>query len=560
MSVASVIGGFAEAGTLLVIARIAFALASGDDQVRISTGILGTIHVSLTLLLVLAGGLVLVRAALQWLSTITAAKASADVMLETRRTFIRLLLGASWPLHASQREGRAQELVVGYAAGAAGAVGWLSGLITSSFSLAAMLVAAFVASPFAALGAAVAALLIGFMLRPLRAAVRRRSGRRAQANLELGTGVTEFAAALQEVRIFGVESQVAARIDALSLDAFHADLRSSYVTGVIPVLYQAVAMLLVVGGLGIAFGASLSGLASLGAVVLIMIRSLTYAQGVQSNIQGLHAAAPYLETLQEEEDRYRAAAVPRDGRALDHIGELAFESVSFEYEPGVPVLHDVSFTVPPGEIVGIVGPSGAGKSTLVQLLLRLRDPTVGVVRSDGADVRELSVDDWYRRLTFVAQEARLLTGSVADNIRFYRDDVDEAAIERAAKLAHIHDDIISWPRGYDTPVGERGSQLSGGQRQRLCIARALVGKPDVIVLDEPTSALDVKSEALMRDTMQELAPDTTVFVIAHRLSTLSICNRIMVILNGELQGFDEPAKLEAANPFYREALRLSGLR
>ena len=196
----------------------------------------------------------------------------------------------------------------------------------------------------------------------------------------------------------------------------------------------------------------------------------------------------------------------------------------------------------------------------MQLLLRLREPTTGRILSDAREVHEISLDSWYQHLSFVPQDARLLPGSVRDNIRFYREDADDAAIERAAKLAHIHDDITGWPRGYDTPVGERGGQLSGGQRQRLCIARALVEDPDVIVLDEPTSALDVKSESLMRETMAGLAPRDTIFVIAHRLSTLSICDRIMVILDGELQGFDEPDKLEASNPFYREALRLSGIR
>ena len=119
---------------------------------------------------------------------------------------------------------------------------------------------------------------------------------------------------------------------------------------------------------------------------------------------------------------------------------------------------------------------------------------------------------------------------------------------------------MAWPQGFDTPVGERGGQLSGGQRQRLCIARALVDEPEVMVLDEPTSALDVQSEALIRETIADLRDGTTVFVIAHRLSTLAVCSRIMVILDGRLEGFDDPATLERDNPFYREALRLSGMR
>jgi ABC-type multidrug transport system fused ATPase/permease subunit len=210
--------------------------------------------------------------------------------------------------------------------------------------------------------------------------------------------------------------------------------------------------------------------------------------------------------------------------------------------------------------VGIVGPSGAGKSTLIQLLLRLREPTEGVMTVDARDARRLSLDDWYRHVAFVPQEPHLFAGTVADNVAFFRPEVDAADIQRAAKLAHLHDDVMSWPRGYDTMVGERGGQLSGGQRQRLCIARALVESPDMMVLDEPTSALDVRSESLIRETIADLAPSTTVFVIAHRLSTLAVCDRIMVILDGVLEGFDEPEQLEASNPFYREALRLSGMR
>jgi ABC-type multidrug transport system fused ATPase/permease subunit len=196
----------------------------------------------------------------------------------------------------------------------------------------------------------------------------------------------------------------------------------------------------------------------------------------------------------------------------------------------------------------------------VQLLLRLRDPTRGRILSDGRDIRDLDLDDWFRQVTFVAQEARLFAGTVADNIRFFRSAVGQDEIERAARLAHLHDDIVSWKSGYGTPVGERGGAISGGQRQRVCIARALLGDPSLVVFDEPTSALDVRSEALMRETMASLAPERTVFVVAHRLSTLSICDRILVVLNGCLQGFDEPTALELSNPFYREALALSGMR
>jgi len=179
---------------------------------------------------------------------------------------------------------------------------------------------------------------------------------------------------------------------------------------------------------------------------------------------------------------------------------------------------------------------------------------------DGQDVAQFSQSDWFKRVSFVPQEPRFFAGTIAENIAFHRDDVDHASIERAARLANLHDEIVAMTDGYDTWVGEGGVRLSGGQRQRLCIARALAEDPDVIVLDEPTSALDVKSEALIRASLAGLAPRTTVFIIAHRLSTLDICGRIMVIHEGRLQGFDTPSRLEQNDPFYREALALSGLR
>lgn len=212
------------------------------------------------------------------------------------------------------------------------------------------------------------------------------------------------------------------------------------------------------------------------------------------------------------------------------------------------------------EIIGIVGPSGGGKSTLVQLLLGLREPTTGRVLAEGRATRNFSRAEWARLVTFVPQQAHLVAGTVSENIRFLRDDVSEANIEQAARLAQLHGDIANFPSGYDEQVGEGGSRLSGGQQQRLIIARALVEHPDVLILDEPTSSLDVKSEVFIRQTLSDLSEHMTVIVIAHRISTLDICDKIMVLQDGEMRGFAPPTELEQTNAFYRESLVLSGLR
>jgi ABC-type multidrug transport system fused ATPase/permease subunit len=560
MSLAAIAGGFAEAFTLVLIARIAFALGSDGSDVKIDVGAFGTMHVAVSALIALAGLLVIVRIVLQSIYSVLAARATFTVIDTTRTSLTRLYLAAGWPLQASQREGRLQELLTTYTGSAASALNSLTQAGISGFNLFALLLTALFVSPVASIAAAFVALGMGLLLKPLRAAGRRRSGRAAQANLDFATGLTELASTLQEVKVFGVEDEVNERLGALNRRSVTLGLHTTYANNAVGVVYQGAALLLLVGALGLARAAGFSQLSSLGAVVLIMLRSLNYAQSLQTSIQGVHQNAPYIEALNEEEDRYRASAMQHGGQPVGHIDTIKFDDVSFEYETGTPVLHDFSFQVPRGEIVGIVGPSGSGKSTLIQLILRLREPTTGTMYVGERDVRDLSLDEWYRRVTFVPQDPHLFAGTVSDNIRFFRTDVDSASITRAAKLAHIHDDIVSWPLGYDTPVGERGGQLSGGQRQRLCIARALVEDPEIIVLDEPTSALDVRSEHLIRETIADLAPQTTVFVIAHRLSTLSICDRIMVILNGALEGFDASSTLEASNPFYQEALRLSGMR
>ena len=226
--------------------------------------------------------------------------------------------------------------------------------------------------------------------------------------------------------------------------------------------------------------------------------------------------------------------------------------MSFAYQPGRPVLSDVSFETYGSEAVGVVGPSGAGKSTLVQLLLTLRAPSNGQYLINGTPVEKFLQDDWHARVAYVPQEPRLVHASVAENIRYFRD-LDDDTVERAALLARIHEDIESWPNGYETIVGPRADAVSGGQQQRICLARALVAQPEILILDEPTSSLDPRSEALIQESLTALKHTVTLFIIAHRMSTLDICDRVMVILDGRLDAFDTIAQLERTNLYYRSA-------
>jgi subfamily B ATP-binding cassette protein MsbA len=213
-------------------------------------------------------------------------------------------------------------------------------------------------------------------------------------------------------------------------------------------------------------------------------------------------------------------------------GEIAFEHVAFGYDPAVPVLHDITFTVSAGQMVGIVGPTGGGKSTVVSLIPRFRDPDAGSITIDGVDIRDYKLRGLRGQIGFVLQETVLLRGTVRDNIAFGRPDATEDEIIEAAKLANAHEFITRMPQGYDSAVGERGATLSGGQRQRIGIARALIRDNPILILDEPTAALDAESEHLVIEALERLMTGRTVITIAHRLSTLRSADKIIVIQDG----------------------------
>jgi subfamily B ATP-binding cassette protein MsbA len=232
-------------------------------------------------------------------------------------------------------------------------------------------------------------------------------------------------------------------------------------------------------------------------------------------------------------------------------GEIEFKNVSFSYDDQHPVLQDVSCRIRPGEHVAIVGPSGVGKTTLVSLILRFYKPTAGEIWFDGHPASDYEVSSLRRRIGYVSQSALLLSGTIMDNLRYGNPDASEGEVVRAAKVAGIHEFIASQPEGYEAPVGEKGVNLSEGQKQRLTIARALIKDPDILVLDEPTSALDSAVERSIFDALPVLVRDKTLFVVAHRLSTIRNSDRILLLNESRLVAIGTHQELLEGDDFYR---------
>ena len=317
------------------------------------------------------------------------------------------------------------------------------------------------------------------------------------------------------------------------------------VVGVIGVL------IMLVGGRDVVAGRMTTGelftfVLFIGMVAAPLVQIANIGTQLTEAFAGLDRIRELRDMATEDQEDARKHAVP----AMD--GRVEFDHVSFEYEAGVPVLRDVTFTAPAGTTTALVGSSGSGKSTLISLIMAFAQPQAGRVLVDGAPVSDLKLRDYRRHLGVVMQDNFLFDGTVKENIAFTKPGATDAEVEAVARVANAHDFIAAFPQGYDTIVGERGVKLSGGQRQRVAIARAILADPRVLILDEATSSLDSESEHLIQEGLRRLREGRTTFVIAHRLSTITSADQILVLERGAILERGTHAELLALGGRYRE--------
>ena len=355
---------------------------------------------------------------------------------------------------------------------------------------------------------------------------------------ELNGKLQDNLSGIHEIQSFGREEYETERVDEKNFGHVKAMLQALKVSAV---FHPSVEFRSSIGTiLVVAVGGFLAYKGSLNAediVAFLLYLSLFYTpvtglatllENMQQSLAGAERVMAILEAPSEIQDK------PGAEELKDVEGEIRFEDVSFSYIDGIPVLEDVSFECPPGQMLALVGPTGVGKTTITQLISRFYEPQKGRILIDGHDISDITIESLRHNISTVLQDTFLFNGTISENISYAKPDATLEEIRNAARAADIDDEIMAMPDGYDTVTGERGVKLSGGQKQRIAIARAILRNAPIIVLDEATASVDVETEQKIRNAINSITGKKTIIAIAHRLSTIRNADQILVVEEGRI--------------------------
>lgn len=471
-------------------------------------------------------------------------KITADYEEQTRSELFKRTLNADWPYLLNQKLGHLENVLTVDVLRSANLLEQISNTIMILSSLLVYIFVAINISVYITLITLILGGILFLIFKPLIYKTRVFSHQTERMNKTVAHYVNENVLGMKAVKIMFVSDKVAEigkkyfnKLKQLRIKVFLASSIHSSSS-------QPLSLIFICGVFAISYKSPDFNFAVLVAVIYLIQKIFAYIQQMQASLHGFSGATPFLKSVLS----YQEKAVKNKERIYGSAGfefnnKLEFKGVNFSYLPEKEVLSRINFSIKKGEMAGLIGPSGSGKTTIVDLVLRLFSPGGGSILLDGKDISKISMKEWRKNIGYVSQDIFLMNDTIANNIKFYDDSITDKDIEKAAKMANIYDVIQNCSDKFSTIIGERGVLLSAGQRQRIIIARVLARKPKLLILDEATSALDNESEVKIQKVIENLKGKITVFVIAHRLSTVINSDKLLVIENGKIIEQGEPSKL-----------------
>lgn len=541
--------GAIEAAILTLFARLALR-AVGDDATTVFVPGLGeqALSTALALLLVLIG----LRLSAGLLNVFLSSRLQRSLTQAIRHDVAEAYATSSWLSQSMLDDGAVQQLVVTIPNGIGSQ---LSGLIGNLGHVAIML-AMLSYSMFT--DARLTSLLIfviiltTFIFRPLRGLIKRSAARTLEFQKDLSSGVAQLVGIRFEVQTFGLTESASVTLrGAIESEASQSERLSRLKGSVVP-LFTTVTYLAVTLSIVILVSTDSGNLERTGPILLVVLRSLSYGTAIQQAASGLASLWPSMELLRGRINDLEKGRIHWGGRHLTRFESCQLDKVTFNYPSTDDVaLQESSLEIARGTRVGLVGPSGSGKSTITRLILGLLQAHGGQVLINGEPLHDYDRESWSRRVGVVPQSAQVIHGSIADNLRLYRDGITDEDLWEALEIADLRKEISALPAGLETRVGPGHRALSGGQQQRLAIARAFAARPEFVVMDEPTSSIDAVSEGAVSDAIENLPSGVTVVIVSHRMRILRGCDMLVVVEGGRISALGTPEEVERKSAYVR---------
>lgn len=523
-------------------------LASADfitNAIRQSFEFFG-IPFSFRFLLVLIAVLFLARAIVITLFTYIRARIAASFMFREMNSLLTNTLQAKWGFLSTQKAGYLQNTLFWDVRQSTSLLDAVAQFIQSSTGfIIYFFVALSISATITLITLAIGAVML-FVLRPLVRKTMVLGEEKSGLEKSFANYLIEHISGLKVVKASGIGQKVISTGRAILEPLRMVYIKSAIMHSLGSAVIQPFSIIFVLVLFSFAYKMPSFNLAAFAAVLYLIQKIFVYLQSTQSSLHSIADFVPFASnilkfksSLQENKDE----VVEDKKRSFVYEKSLSFRDVSFSYQSGTPVLSQISFSISKNSFLGIMGPSGGGKTSIVDLILRLFLPDKGTILLDTTPIQEIKMDEWRQRIGYVSQDIFLMNASIRDNIRFYDESMTDEIIYDAARKAHIYDHIMSLEKGFDTIVGEHGLTLSVGQRQRIVIARALARKPEILILDEATSALDAESELAIKETIEEIRKSMTLIVIAHRVSTITSADNILVLKEGSVVEYGKPQEM-----------------